>query len=157
MQSEYNKNYKFPTFCCLRDKCQTSCCGAFNGVSERISSVEDRKHTDIILTPSDMNRIIDSKYKDLIIVGEDGLGRVRTTDNGRCLAYDNGICKLNEVKPTICCCYPLYLDMFSGVCTINDCPSVRPEYDCRSYIRELSYLIEMYEFWIDYYKKKFLW
>ncbi len=59
---------------------------------------------------------------------------------------------MNDFKPTICKCFPLYLDAFIGLCAFKDCPSVKKDYTVENYSNELQYLLDMYEFWVSYYR-----
>lgn len=140
------------SFCCQGEQCSESCCGAFSGFSDRLFSVERRKFKDIILTPQDVNRLHGSIYNKYIFSDEDGLKKVKTDEQGVCSAYQSGKCLMNDFKPTICRCFPLYLDAFIGLCAFKDCPSVEEGYTIRNYAKELEYLLNMYEFWISYYR-----
>ena len=141
-------------FFCQKQNCAASCCGAFDGVSDRIVPVGGRKFKEIVLTSSDLERIRGSRYEDFIYIAEDGLGRVKTADDGVCLAYESGQCLINEMKPTICQCFPLYLDVFIGLCAIKDCPSVTDGLTIKSYAKEIEHFLEMCEFWISHYRQE---
>ncbi len=140
-------------FCCQGEYCSESCCGAFSGFSDRLVSVEGRDFKDIILTPQDVNRLSGSIYEKYIITGADGIKRIRTDEKGVCVVYQSGKCLINDFKPTICRCFPLYLDAFVGLCAFKDCPSVEIAYTVKNYAKEIEYLLDMYEFWISHYKK----
>jgi Fe-S-cluster containining protein len=143
-------------FCCQKQKCVKSCCGTFDGVTDRLSSIDGRTFKDIILTKKDLESIIGSQYEKYVYVAEDGIGRVKTTDDGFCSAYQSGHCMINDVKPTICQCFPLYLDVFIGLCVIKDCPSVKDKLTIESYKKEVEHFISMCEFWISHYKHKLM-
>ena len=140
-------------FCCQGEQCSKSCCGAFSGFSDKLISVEGRFFKDIVLTPQDVNRLKESIYKDYIFTGADGIKRIKTNEQGVCNAYQSGKCLINGFKPTICRCFPLYLDAFIGLCAFKECPSVEEIYTVENYINEIEYLLDMYEFWILYYRK----
>lgn len=140
------------SFRCKGEQCSESCCGAFSGFSDRLFSVEGREFKDIILTPQDANRINGSIYKKYVFIGQDGIKRIKTDEQGVCSAYQSGKCLINDFKPTICKCFPLYLDAFIGLCAFKDCPSVEKVYTVENYLNELEYLINMYEYWISYYR-----
>lgn len=140
------------SFCCQGEQCLKSCCGAFSGFSDRLFSVEGRKFKDIILTPQDVDRLHESIYKKYVFIDEDGIKKIRTDEQGVCSAYQSGKCLINDFKPTICRCFPLYLDAFIGLCAFKDCPSAEESYTVENYAGELEYLLDMYEFWIAYYR-----
>lgn len=140
------------SFRCQGELCSESCCGAFSGFSDRLFSVEGREFKDIILTPQDANRLDENIYKKYVFIGKDGIKRIKTDEQGVCSAYQSGRCLMNDFKPTICRCFPLYLDAFIGLCVFKDCPSVEADYTVKNYVNELEYLINMYEFWVSYYR-----
>ncbi len=139
-------------FCCQGEQCSESCCGAFSGFSDRLFSVEGREFKDIILTPQDFNRLHESIYNKYIFIDKDGIKKIITDEQGVCSAYQSGKCLMNDFKPTICKCFPLYLDAFIGLCAFKDCPSVKKDYTVENYSNELQYLLDMYEFWVSYYR-----
>lgn len=141
------------SFQCQEEQCSKSCCGAFSGFSDRLLSVERRAFEDIVLTSKDINRLERSVYKKYIFTGKDGIKRIKTNEKGVCSAYRAGKCIINDFKPTICRCFPLYLDAFIGLCAFKDCPSVEETYTVENYANEIEYLLNMYEFWISYYRK----
>ena len=140
-------------FNCKKQKCTSSCCGAFNGISDSMIPIGTRKFYDIILTPKDLEHLHNSHFKDFIYIAEDGIGRVKTAEDGTCQAFKAGKCLLNKFKPTICQCFPLYLDIFIGLCAIKNCPSVTEDHTIESFTSELEKLIEMSEFWLTHYKQ----
>lgn len=141
-------------FYCNKQNCKKSCCGAFDGVSDRIAPIDNRSFKEIVLTLYDLEKIIASEFVDYIYIAKDGLGRVKTKTDGSCLAYESGQCLINDVKPTICRSFPLYLDIFVGLCTVKDCTAVKDEHNIKSYQNEIKYFLEMCEFWMSYYRKE---
>ena len=139
-------------FQCQQTLCANSCCGAYNGFSDRLFSVDGRKFKDIVLTPEDTQRLLSTCYCQYVFVAEDGLGRMKTDDAGVCSAWKNGKCLVHDFKPTVCRCYPLCLDVLIGLCAYNDCPSAKKEYNIINYSNQIESLVKMYEFWISYYK-----
>ena len=138
-------------FNCLRHECKTSCCGAFNGFSDKLNSIDNRSFTDIILTYDDAKALLNSEYKDLVYHDDDNLYKIKTAEDGTCSAFKDGKCIINEIKPTICKCYPLYLDICIGLCSQKDCAAVHPQYTLNSYKNEIKPFLKMCEFWIQYY------
>ena len=141
-------------FQCKGDLCENSCCGAYSGFSDKLLSVDGRLFKDIILTAKDFERLDKPQFEQYIVSGADGLKRMKTDNVGVCAAFQNGKCLINEFKPTICRCYPLYLDEFVGVCSFKECPSVVPGSTLACYRNEIESLLEIYEFWISYYRKR---
>lgn len=140
-------------FCCQGEHCSESCCGEFNGFSDQLISIEGRDFKDIILTSDDIIKLKKSAYKNYIFVDQDGLGRIKTNDQGVCSALKDGKCQINDLKPTICRCFPLYLDAFVGLCSLKRCPAAEKTLRFENYINEIEPLLDMYEFWISYYRK----
>ncbi len=141
-------------FSCYQQECNSSCCGAFTGFSDRLNSVDGRKFSDIILTDKDAKAILSSKYRELVYKGQDGLYRLKTAEDGACSAYIQGKCSINDLKPTICKCFPLYLDVFIGLCSQKDCIAADSRFDFQNYRNEIEPLLDMYEFWTKYYRTR---
>lgn len=144
------KNKK--SFNCQGEKCTNSCCGAFEGFSDRLLSVDGRSFIDIILTDRDVIKLRGSSFEKYMFIGKDGIYRIKTSEQGVCSAYTSGKCAMNNLKPTICKCFPLYLDAFVGLCVLKDCPAVEESYKIENYSNEIGSMIELYEFWISHYK-----
>lgn len=140
-------------FKCRGENCLDSCCGIFEGFSDKLLSVETRSFTEIILTKKDVEKICGSEFEKNVYIGKDGLYRIRTSEQGVCSAYEAGKCIMNDFKPTICKCFPLYLDAFVGLCALKECPAVDETYTIESYSNEIESLVDLYEFWISYYKE----
>lgn len=139
-------------FSCHGKKCLESCCGAFTGFSDKLTSIDGRAFQDIILTPSDAVKINENGYANYIFVGDDGLWRIKTNRYGVCSAFDSGKCLINGYKPTICRCFPLYLDAFVGLCYFKECPATKGDQILENFINEIQPLLDIYEFWLSYYK-----
>ena len=88
-----------------------------------------------------------------MFIGADGISRIKTNEQGVCSAYMSGECDMNSLKPTICKCFPLYLDAFVGLCALKECPAAKESYTLENYSNEIDSMIELYEFWISYYRK----
>ena len=140
-------------FCCQQDLCPDSCCGAYSGFSDKLNSVDGREFKDIVHTDEDALILQNSAFSHLIYQGQDGLYRILTDTDGYCAAYKSGKCLINDFKPTICKCFPLYLDMFVGICSHKDCPAANADYTLFDYENEVQSLIKMCEFWISHYRK----
>lgn len=141
-------------FTCAGDKCIHSCCGEFDGISPLLRSLEGRRFSDIVLTPQDAARLLTSKYSQLIYRDEDGLYKIKTDADGACRAFKDHKCVINDIKPTVCKAYPLYLDMFIGLCVLNDCIAVKYDDNYKTYLNELEPMLDMYDFWIKYLREK---
>ena len=140
-------------FSCQQDRCIDSCCGAYSGFYDKLISIDGRDFKDIVLTDEDVMAILNSEYFHLIYQGQDGLYRLLTDTDGYCAAYKSGRCLINDFKPTICKCFPLYLDMFVGICSHKNCPAAKADYTLFDYESEVQSLIKMSEFWISHYRK----
>lgn len=146
--------YQELCFCCRQQECTKSCCGIYAGFSDKLNSVDGRSFTDIILTDDDAQSLLNSEYRDLVYLGDDGLYRIATAEDGVCCAYRLGRCLINDLKPTICKCFPLYLDIFIGLCSQKECIAVDAQYKLLNFRNELEPLLNMCEFWITYYRKQ---
>lgn len=146
--------YQKLCFCCHQQECTESCCGAYNGFSDKLNSVDGRSFTDIILTGDDARSLLNSEYRSLVYQGDDKLYRIATAEDGVCCAYQSGRCLINDLKPTICKCFPLYLDIFIGLCSQKDCIAVDTQYTLHNFRNEIEPLLNMCEFWITYYRKQ---
>ena len=140
-------------FCCMLANCPEGCCGAYSGFSKYLSSVDKREFKEIVLTDRDASLLKNSKYSEYVYQGSDGLFRIYTSEDGCCKAYRNGKCSIEELKPTICKCYPLYLDIFVGICSILSCPAVDSNFSLSQYEDELIPFLDMCEFWVNHYKR----
>lgn len=141
-------------FTCAGDKCTHSCCGEFDGISPLLRSLEGRRFSDIVLTPQDASRLLASEYSQLVYCDEDGLYKIKTDADGACSAFQDHKCVINDIKPTVCKAYPLYLDMFIGLCVLNDCIAVKYDDNYKTYLNELGPMLDMYDFWIKHLREK---
>ena len=144
-------------FSCRMEHCQHCCCKTFEGLTDKISSIDKRPFDEIILTEEDRMRIYESGYPELIDEAVSPItGRVYYRMNlhpdGTCKAYRNGRCNINSFKPTLCKAFPFYFDMFTGLCGIM-CEGFTE--DCKTDLRDCKESFEaarkMYEYWIDFY------
>ena len=143
-----NKN-----FSCKSDQCENSCCGPYTGFSDDLLSLEKRPFKDIVLTPSDVSRLCDAGYQKFFYFADDGLGRIYVDEDGVCSAFQNGLCEIHSVKPTVCKCYPLCIDVLTGLCCFKSCSAIDDSFNVMCFQEQLGPLIAMYEFWISYYRK----
>jgi len=137
--------------------CKNSCCGSFDGVTFNIGSIEKRPFDEIVLTADDFKRIYNSGYSDFI---EDGYSeqmnkaykKMSLESDGKCRAFFEGKCCINDIKPTLCCAFPFYFDMFSGLCAIS-CEGFTNDYwsEVSEFQSSFDAARKMYEFWIDFY------
>jgi len=139
-------------FDCLGSSCPNHCCGAFDGITPNLKSVEGRSFSDIILTPEDERSLREGGYDSYIVRGADGVARIKTAEDGTCSALKDGKCLVYEHRPSICKAYPLYLDMFSGLCFVNECVAFTEDIDVDDCRVALGSLLDLYEFWIDHYR-----
>ena len=142
-----NNNFK-----CLGNTCPNHCCGSFNGISNRLTSISDVCYSDIILLPNDVENIRRIGREDLIAKAANGLSKLKTYEDGTCHALKDGRCLIYEARPAICKAFPLYLDMFAGISYINDCPAFSEKINQEFYDRSKNSLLDIYQFWIDFYK-----
>ena len=137
-------------FICLGDKCPNNCCGPFGGVQRGIDSIDGKKFSEIILTPEDSKRLLESGCSNLIELTSNGGYRMRTEKDGTCVALKDGLCTIHHLKPTLCRAFPFYIDMFVGLCGITDCPGFGEGWtDLNSLDGEIKAAGEMYKFWVD--------
>ena len=140
--------------------CQKSCCGPFAGITSHLTKIEERPFEEIVLTPEDYKKIYSAGHAELIEEAySEHMGKkyykMALECDGTCKALKNGLCSINDIKPTLCKAFPFYFDMFSGLCAI-DCEGFSDEYWTE--VENCSYALEsakeMYEFWLDFYTKK---
>jgi len=143
-------------FRCKKQECDINCCGKFGGITDNLIPIGGREFTEIILTKNDLHALLQSKYSEYVYIASDGLGRVKTDSNGECQAYRNRQCEINEFKPTICKSFPLYLDLFIGLCAIKSCPPTEQKLLENDYKSEIKSFIEICEFWVEHYKERLL-
>ncbi len=147
-------------FSCRMHLCQNSCCGPFAGITSHLTNIEERPFEEIVLTPEDYKKIYSAGHAELIEEAySEHMGKkyykMALECDGTCKALKNGLCSINDIKPTLCKAFPFYFDMFSGLCAI-DCEGFSDEYWTE--VENCSYALEsakeMYEFWLDFYTKK---
>ena len=147
-------------FSCRMHLCQSSCCGPFAGITSNLTSIDERPFEEIVLTDEDYNKIYSSGHAELIEEAvSEHMGKkyykMALEKDGTCKALCNGLCTINDIKPTLCKAFPFYFDMFSGLCAIA-CEGFSDDYwtdleDWRPCFEEAK---KMYEFWLDFYGKK---
>ncbi len=142
-------------FVCLKEECPQSCCGPFGGVQRGIDSVEGRDFSEIILTDEDSKGILASGYSNLIELTDHDNYRMKLLLDGTCSAFVEGRCTVHRIKPTICKAFPLYVDMFVGLCAITSCPGFGAGW---TRIDRLYFEIEaskkMYNYWLTLMENK---
>ena len=140
-------------FHCKTPACSKHCCKSYNGNADRLQSIDNNNFSEIILLPEDKERLLAAGYE--CLVKESGNKHhfiIATEEDGTCLALENDICTIYDLRPAICRAYPLYLDMFAGICEQRECSGVI-DGDPREYNKEtISSAIDVYEYWIKYYK-----
>ena len=108
------------------------------------------------MTDEDAKRLKSIERDDLIFKGDNGILRMKTEKAGTCCALRDGRCEIYEARPSICRAYPLYFDLFVGLCALKECPAFSKknttfEKDLKPAIVSL---IDVYQFWIDTWKRK---
>lgn len=141
-------------FHCLGRECPDHCCGAYSGVSPKLLPLGKTNPSEIILLPKDLEALKDAGYGELISENADGIARINTSIDGTCSALKDGRCTIYKCRPAICKAYPLYLDMFSGVCVLKECPAVPSDARLEQFSDALKSLLDIYQYWIDIYKQK---
>ena len=141
-------------FDCLGKDCPNHCCGAYGAISDKLQSMSGVKFSEIILTDSDVQKIQNAGLERYILCGKDGLYRIKTHEDGACYALEDGKCAVYSVRPSICIAYPLYLDMFVGLCYLNECPAFSESISVSDTHDALLNLLDIYQYWIDYYRKQ---
>lgn len=139
-------------FNCKGKNCENHCCGAFDGISKKLNPLGG-DFTKIILLPGEAEKIKNAGRNDLIEIMSNGMGVMKTDENGLCHGLVDGRCEIYEHRPAICKAFPLYLDMFAGICYVNECGAFRGDIPKEDYRDALDNLLDIYQFWIDYYKK----
>ena len=146
-------------FSCRMHLCQHNCCGPFSGITSHLTNIEDRPFDEIVLTPSDYKKIYSAGHAEVIeeaVSSHTGKKyyKMALEPDGTCKALCNGLCTINDIKPTLCRAFPFYFDMFSGLCAI-DCEGFSDEYwtELENCNYALEAAKEMYEFWLDFYMK----
>ena len=148
-------NYSFRCKCdqCPPDK---QCCGEFDGISNCLTPVGNHAFSDIVLTTDDVEKMKSSGLDD-IFENRDGLFFLKLNKNGSCPHFSaDGKCLIYESRPSLCKAYPLYLDMFGGLCYINSCPGTCCQKGSDSnYSDQVKALLDVYQQLIDYYRTEF--
>ena len=141
-------------FRCLGKDCPNHCCGAYDGFSPVLRPLGSVRMSEIILLPEDVKALQNAGYDHLIQWGQDGIAKILTAPDGTCAALQDGKCSVYAQRPAICRAYPLYMDMYSGVCALTECKAIPEEMPLEEYKEELRNLLNIYQYWIDFYKKK---
>lgn len=141
-------------FKCLGADCPNHCCGAYSGGSSALHPLGSIGFSEIILLPEDVERLKNAGYEHLIRTNSEGIATIHTASDGTCAALKDGRCNIYDARPAICRAYPLYLDMFTGACTLNECKAVPPDLQLCNCKEALYSLFDIYQFWIDYYRNK---
>lgn len=146
-------------FACKMNNCKHTCCGPFCGISQEISSVDQRPFDEIVLTDKDYETLCKNGYSHLV---EDGVSSVNgktyhkmaLEPDGTCKAFVDGKCQIHEFNPTLCRAFPFYFDLFAGLCCIT-CEGFSEDNwveleKCAPFIEAAK---EMYRFWLDFYSE----
>ncbi|WP_133965083.1 YkgJ family cysteine cluster protein [Eubacterium limosum] len=152
-------NKSIVDFECKRQFCEKSCCGMYEGMSDKMVSVENRPFNEIILLEEDVELLNSYGFERFYEESEDYgnlIYRMKLYPDGTCNAYDNGLCTLQDCKPTLCKAYPFYFDQLIGLCCIN-CPGIKMEksLNLENNLPFIQAAIKMQKFWISYYSKLF--
>lgn len=145
-------------FECRADSCKHCCCGVFEGVTKRISSVDGRPFDEIVLTEEDYNNLYVCGRSNLIGEGyspqmRKKYYRLNLNEDGSCKALEDGKCSIYAHRPTLCRAYPFYFDMFAGLCAIN-CEGFSDDrlVPLESCAPSFEAARKMYVFWTDFYR-----
>lgn len=142
-------------FCCLGEKCPNHCCGAFNGISVKLRPMNGIKFSEIILLPDDVRNIKAMGHEEMIEKAPNGIMVLKTAEDGTCMALKNGRCLIYDARPAICRAYPLYLDMFAGVCAVTECKAFTENITINHCEGAMESLLKVYQYWIDYLNNLF--
>lgn len=140
-------------FICLGKNCPKHCCGSFNGISDSLRPMCGIEFSEIILLPEDVRKLQEAGYNNLIKQASNGMMIINTDEDGTCGALKDGICQIYNVRPAICRAYPLYLDMFAGVCVATECKAIGENITVDQCEGALEALLKIYQYWIDYCKE----
>lgn len=143
-------------FHCLSERCPNHCCGPFSGISDNLRPMNGINFSEIILLPEDVQRIRSIGCADMIEEAPIGIMTLKTAEDGTCAALGNGRCKIYEARPEICRAYPLYLDMFAGVCAVTECKAFGKDITIDQCQGAAETLLKVYQYWIDFLKDKIL-
>lgn len=138
-------------FKCMCEKCPNHCCGSFDGISKRLRATGPISFQEILLLPQDREALCAINREDLIVEKENDLAVIKTAPDGTCEALENGKCGIYSARPTICRCYPLYMDLFTGICVDENCPAVNDMFYETVVAEAKEALLKVYEYWIKYY------
>lgn len=141
-------------FHCLGKECPNHCCGSYDGISPNLKPLGNVQMSEIILLPKDVDALERAGYSHLICRDANGNTRIDTAPDGTCAALVDGKCSVYACRPAICRAYPLYLDMYSGVCALTECKAVPDDMRLEDCPEALENLLDIYQYWIDYYRKK---
>jgi len=139
---------------CLGARCPNHCCKEYSGFSDRLQAIDSTGFSEIILLPRDVDNLRKAGMDSLIVKSSEGHWTIATSKEGVCGALTDGKCSIYPFRPAICRCYPLYLDLFVGMCELTECPGVefgKPKHYDRTCVEEL---LSIYEYWIQYYRGK---
>lgn len=107
----------------------------------------------IPLIEDDYNRIVNAGFEKFTECTKGGEYLLRTELDGTCKALCKGKCLIYDVRPAQCKGFPLYLDMFSGLCILTDCEGVSyNENSTKDWKKEIKSVLAMYKYWIKYYE-----
>lgn len=139
-------------FHCLGGDCPSSCCGSFCPVSDRLRPTGQIGFQEIILLPKDRAALVKAGREDLIVDKPDGLSTIKTAKDGTCAALEQGRCTVYQARPAVCRCFPLYIDLYAGICVDGSCP-VSDGLTLASFDAQTKEaLLEIYEYWIEVYR-----
>ncbi|MDE5931843.1 MAG: YkgJ family cysteine cluster protein [Lachnospiraceae bacterium] len=138
-------------FQCMGEKCPNHCCGSFDGISQRLRAIGTISFQEILLLPEDKDALCAIGREDLIVEKENGLAIIKTAPDGTCEALTGGKCGIYPARPAICRCYPLYMDLFTGICVDEKCPAVSGlSYEAVT-AEAKEALLKVYAYWLKYY------
>ena len=140
---------------CKGISCSNNCCLEFSGISDRLTPFDSSIHfSDIILSQDEYDNLIMHGYQQFVDVSNNKFRAIKTSEDGVCSAFLNGKCQIYDLRPALCKAYPFYIDMFAGLCVINDCEAVPKECNMTNYTEAISSAISAYKNWIYYYERE---
>lgn len=138
---------------CMGTGCPHHCCGDFNGISTDLLPLGDVPFQDIILLPEEVVDLKKAGLEEFVTEADYKIPRLKVGEGGTCSALVDGKCSIYNHRPAICKAYPLYIDMFVGMCAHTLCPSFDLSVPIDEYKDAVNSLLKIYQYWIDYYSK----
>lgn len=134
---------------CLGAECPNNCCGPFVGLHTTLKPIANIRHSEIILLPEDVERLVEISRKDLIKKQNTNYF-IKTKEDGTCFALSEGSCTIYPARPTLCRAYPFYIDLFTGLSMHVTCPGIgkgiTPLNEIEPYLEAVK---TVYNYWLS--------